>query len=107
MLVCEDADPTPFKRSPETDSLSSAAEGGILSMPEGLLSLVNPAALTSSARAEYSAWVSGIGRMPVESKVCTFGFSLSFALSLPDRGAGALGKYAEKFCVARDIVSEW
>ena len=43
VLVCEEADPTPLRISPGTNSLSSAVEGGIFSALGVLGPLVNRA----------------------------------------------------------------
>ena len=104
-LVCELAEPTPFKRSPCKDSLSSAwgadasGAGGMLSPP--------PREEPPSSTREFdaAAFVSAAGRMLCESMLNDFDFSRSFALSLAARGAE--GKNCAKLAPgARDIVAQ-
>jgi len=104
-LVCELADPTPLRRSPCRDSLSSAwgadasGAGGMLSPPP------REEPPSSTRKVDATAFVSATGRMLGESMLNDFDFSRSFALSLAARGAE--GKNCAKLAPgARDIVTQ-
>lgn len=103
VLACELAEPTPFRRSPCRDSVSSAwgaavSVGAILVSPAAG---AGPALLARDCREDVA--VSATDLTLGDPIVCDFPFSRSFALSLAARGAE--GKNCAKLAPdARDIV---